>query len=63
MDLKFKRFKIYTLANSVFPVPGGPCIRRFRNKPLFDLVFLVETAISLRRSSRDGFNLFIFKSE
>ena len=57
MELEIKVYK-NTLAKSVFPVPGGPYMRRFRNKPLFDLVFRVETAISLRRSSKDGLNLY-----
>jgi len=44
-----------TLANRVLPVPGGPYMSKFLNKPLFDFVLRVETAISLKRSSRDGF--------
>ena len=35
-----------TLANIVFPVPGGPYKSILRYKPLFDLVFAVDKATS-----------------
>lgn len=43
-----------TLANRVFPVPGGPCIRMFLYTLLFLLVFLVAMAMSRTRASRLG---------
>jgi len=51
----YKEKNKLTLANNVLPVPGGPYMSKFLNKPLFDFVLRVETAISLKRSSRDGF--------
>lgn len=47
-----------TLANSVFPVPGGPYIRMFLYRPLFCLVFLVAMAMSRTRSSKEGCNVW-----
>lgn len=44
----------FTLANRVFPVPGGPYMSRFLYRPLFCLVFLVAMATSRTRSSREG---------
>lgn len=40
-----------TLANNVFPVPGGPYIKIFRYIPRFFLVFKVATATSLKNKS------------
>lgn len=45
---------VFTLAKSVFPVPGGPYIRIFRYRLLFFFVFLVAMAISLTRASNCG---------
>lgn len=43
----FSVYVLPTLANMVFPVPGGPCIKIFLYIPLFFLVFLVAIATSL----------------
>lgn len=44
----------FTLAKSVFPVPGGPYIRIFLYRLLFFFVFLVAMAMSLTRASNCG---------
>lgn len=44
----------FTLAKSVFPVPGGPYIRIFLYRLLFFFVFLVAMAMSLTRASSCG---------
>ncbi len=48
---------LLTLANRVLPVPGGPYMSKFLNRPLFVLVFRVETAISLSLVSSAGLNM------
>ena len=54
-SLVLLRMDWYTLAKSVLPVPGGPYIRMFLYRPLFCLVLRVAMAMSLTRSSREGY--------
>ena len=51
-----------TLANIVFPVPGGPWSNRWRKGALFFFVLLVLTATRRRRSAREVSKTTLFSA-